>query len=86
MCYALGIPLRGWILAKIAAWPVMQALRKAVLLNSFKLVALTHMSPIFPDTVLNYLYSAIGYIHTFTDSFARSLIGSLIGSSSNRCW
>lgn len=52
--------LRPWLRARLARWPRVQALERAVVDQGFRMVLLTRLSPIFPYNVLNYAYGLTG--------------------------
>src|SRR5262249_44950221 len=47
---------RGWVEQKVAGNPRFQALDRAVGAAGFKIVLLTRLSPVFPYTLLNYVF------------------------------
>ena len=47
---------RQWVERKFAARPLFQALNKAIEANSFKIVALSRLSPVLPYNILNYVF------------------------------
>ena len=45
-----------WVVARMAAWPALDALGRAVESDAFKVVLLTRLSPLFPFNLLNYAF------------------------------
>src|ERR1700683_1774238 len=46
--------LRGWAVRQMAKYPRLQALDKAIAHEDWKLVFLTHLSPLMPFSLINY--------------------------------
>lgn len=47
---------RGWVTGLAARYPKFRAVDRAVRENGFKIVLLTRLSPVFPFSLLNYMY------------------------------
>ena len=45
-----------WVIRRLAAWPTLDAIGRAVDTDGFKIVLLTRLSPLFPFNLLNYAY------------------------------
>jgi uncharacterized membrane protein YdjX (TVP38/TMEM64 family) len=45
-----------WVDGRIAAWPALDAVGRAVERDAFKVVLLTRLSPLFPFNLLNYAF------------------------------
>jgi len=76
VCYVLARTLfQEWVDRKMQEKRIYIALYNATQKNSMKLIILTHISPILPATLLNYLFSAFGV------SFAVYTVATLIGIS-----
>ena len=45
-----------WVVARMAAWPALNAVGRAVESDAFKVVLLTRLSPLFPFNLLNYAF------------------------------
>jgi len=48
--------MRGWAMRRLAQWPKLQLVEKAVSREGLKLVLLTRLSPAFPFSLLNLAY------------------------------
>ena len=48
--------LRNWVVRRMAAFPKLQAVQKAVSREGLNLVLLTRLSPAFPFSLLNFVY------------------------------
>ena len=48
--------MRGWAMQRLAQWPKLQLVEKAVSREGLKLVLLTRLSPAFPFSLLNLAY------------------------------
>ena len=45
-----------WVVARMASWPAVDAVGRAVETDAFKVVLLTRLSPLFPFNLLNYAF------------------------------
>jgi uncharacterized membrane protein YdjX (TVP38/TMEM64 family) len=68
---------RGWVTQRLADHPRFQALDDAVAREGWKIVGLTRLSPLFPFSVLNYLYGLTGV--SLRDYVLASWVGMLPG-------
>ncbi len=69
---------RSWVEHKVANSPRFRALDQAVAVSGFKIVLLTRLSPVFPYTLLNYVYGITRV--SFRDYLLASWIGMLPGT------
>tara|TARA_B100000700_G_C14764023_1_gene723484 strand:+ start:241 stop:861 length:621 start_codon:yes stop_codon:yes gene_type:complete len=68
---------RSWTEKRIANFPKFQAIEKAVSKEGFKLVFLTRLSPLFPFSLLNFMY---GLTDVTIRDFTLGLLGILPGT------
>eukprot|EP01095_Lingulamoeba_sp_RSL-Kostka_P012481 TRINITY_DN4972_c0_g1_i1.p1 TRINITY_DN4972_c0_g1~~TRINITY_DN4972_c0_g1_i1.p1 ORF type:complete len:418 (-),score=118.13 TRINITY_DN4972_c0_g1_i1:120-1373(-) len=74
LCYIMGRGLmRKWTEEKIKQRRIFQAIDLAVQKQAWKLIILTHLSPILPATLLHYVYAAVGV------NFLTFIISSFVG-------
>lgn len=69
--------LRHWARRRLASWPTLQALERAVSGEGLKLVLLTRLSPAFPFSLLNLAY---GLSEVSLRDYSLGLIGILPGT------
>jgi uncharacterized membrane protein YdjX (TVP38/TMEM64 family) len=71
---------RPWVEARVANSPRFRALDQAVAEQGFKIVFLTRLSPVFPYTLLNYVYglTRVPFRHYVLASWVGMLPGTLL--------
>ncbi len=69
--------LRKWVQARLANFPKLQAIEKAVAKEGLKLILLTRLSPAFPFSFLNFMY---GLSDVTVKDYTIGLIGILPGT------
>jgi uncharacterized membrane protein YdjX (TVP38/TMEM64 family) len=67
-----------WVARRLAGWPKLAAIGRAVAKEDFKLVLLTRLSPVLPFNVLNYAFGLTGV--RFRNYVLASWIGMLPGT------